>query len=74
MSPSDRLSRQQTKMRQWIDNGVLLGWLIDPDRRMVYIYRANQSPEQLIGPHELRGEHPVEGCVLSLKIIFEPLI
>ena len=37
MSPSDRLSRQQTKMRQWIDNGVLLGWLIDPDRRMVYI-------------------------------------
>jgi Uma2 family endonuclease len=47
MSPSDRLKDVQKKMREWMRAGVDLGWLIDADRRTVYIYRAGQSePER----------------------------
>ena len=74
MSPSDRLSRVQAKMHQWIDNGAQLAWLIDPDCRTVYIYRPGQPPEQLIGPMEVRGEHPVDGFVLALGRIFDPRV
>lgn len=43
--PSDRLPRVKAKMREWIDNGTALGWLIDADRRTVYIYRPDREPE-----------------------------
>jgi Uma2 family endonuclease len=43
-SPSDRLNKQKAKMREWMDNGVALGWLIDVDRRTAYIYRPVESP------------------------------
>lgn len=43
MSPSDRLSTARAKMDEWIENGCRLGWLIDPKREKVYIYRADGS-------------------------------
>ncbi len=45
MSPSDRLPKAKAKMRKWIENGAQLGWLLDPDRRTVYIYRPDREPE-----------------------------
>jgi len=30
-SPDDRLCRLRSKMREWIDNGASLAWLVDPD-------------------------------------------
>jgi Uma2 family endonuclease len=38
-SPSDRLSRVQQKMIEWIENSVQLGWLLDADNRTAYVYR-----------------------------------
>ena len=35
-------------MREWIENGVQLGWLLDPDHRTVYVYRPDREPEQLV--------------------------
>ncbi len=43
MSPSDRLAAARAKMDEWIENGCRLGWLIDPKREKVYIYRADGS-------------------------------
>lgn len=28
---------------QWMDNGCLLGWLIDPDEEVVYVYHQNKE-------------------------------
>ena len=39
ISPTDRLPRVKAKMREWIENGAQLGWLIDADRRTIYVYR-----------------------------------
>ncbi len=38
-SASDSLKTVQQKMQEYIDNGVLLGWLIDPQNQQVEIYR-----------------------------------
>ena len=73
MSPSDRLSKLKTKMREWIENGAQLGWLLDPDHRTVYIYRRDREPEQLVNPERLAGEGSVAGFVLVLADIWAEL-
>jgi Uma2 family endonuclease len=70
MSPTDRLSKVQAKMREWMDNGAQLGWLLDPDRRTAYIYRPGRDSEQSIHPDRLLGEGPVTGFVLDLAGIW----
>ncbi len=71
-SRSDRLSTLQSKMREWIENGAKLGWLIDPKTRSVYIYRPGQTAERLINPRRVQGEPPVEGFVLEMADIWNP--
>ncbi len=71
-SPSDRLPRVRKKMESWIANGVKLAWLIDADRRTVYVYRPRREPEKLNAPPKLKGEGPVAGFVLDLAEIWDP--
>ena len=42
-SATDRLVGCREKMEEWIGNGVELGWLIDPKRRVVEVYRAGEA-------------------------------
>ena len=72
-SPSDRLKQVKAKMRAWMENGVLLAWLLDADRTTAYIYRTSREPEELVNPKELKGEGPVAGFVLRLKDIWAGL-
>lgn len=72
-SQTDRPRMLREKMREWIDNGTQLAWLIDPAERAVEIYRPNGGVEVLAGPESLRGEGPVEGFVLDLLPVWEPL-
>ncbi len=69
-SDSDSLVTLQTKMKEYIDNGTKLGWLIDPQNRRVEIYRSNSDVEVLENPTELSGEDILPGFVLNLKRIF----
>ena len=69
-SPSDRLQSLQEKMLEYIDNGASLGWLIDRNKRMVYIYRPDGEVEVLDNPASLRGEGVLPGFVLDLSTIW----
>ncbi|HJZ95116.1 MAG TPA: Uma2 family endonuclease [Candidatus Solibacter sp.] len=69
-SPSDRLNKVQAKMVEWIANGAALGWLIDADKRTVYIYRPGRDPERLVSVEHANGEGPVEGFRLDLTDIW----
>lgn len=61
-STSDNLAPLHAKMRLYIQNGALLGWLIDARNRRVYIYRAGQAePELLENPVVLSGEDILPG-------------
>ncbi|MDX1979576.1 MAG: Uma2 family endonuclease [Bryobacteraceae bacterium] len=73
MSPSDRLSAMKAKMREWLDNGVQLGWLIDGAARTVYVFRPGAEPEVKTRIRKLAGDGPVKGFVLDLTDIWAGL-
>jgi Uma2 family endonuclease len=70
MSPSDGLEEQRAKMDEYIDNGVRLGWLIEPDRRLVHVYRPEQPVEVIDGLDELSAEPELPGFVLDLRRVW----
>ncbi|HAJ64064.1 MAG TPA: hypothetical protein DCP31_36500 [Cyanobacteria bacterium UBA8543] len=69
-SSSDTLKSLQDKMREYIDNGALLGWLIDPQQRRVEIYRLGLAVEVLENPAQLSGEAVLPGFVLNLHRVW----
>jgi Uma2 family endonuclease len=69
-SPSDRLRDVEAKMAQWIANGARVGWLIDPERKVVAIYRAGQAAEVLEDPSSVQGDGPVAGFELVMARVW----
>jgi len=70
LSESDTLDGLKRKMADWISNGALLAWLVDPYERQVFVYRPGQRAKRLKGPR-ISGEGPVEGLVLNLADVWE---
>ncbi len=71
MSPTDDLELLQDKMREYIDCGIRLGWLINPDAKQVEIYRQGQKTEVLDNPQTLSGEDIMPNLSVSLEAIFD---
>jgi Uma2 family endonuclease len=70
MSPSDNQRDAKAKMQKWIENGVLLGWLIDPKKKEVYIYREDGTINKLEGfAHQLSGETVLPGFLFDLSVL-----
>ena len=67
MSETDRLPPVQRKMERYIANGALLGWLIDPYRRRVYVYRPGVDVEILEDPETVSGEPVMPGFVFEVQ-------
>ncbi len=70
LSASDSLSKTQAKMREYMENGARLGWLINRRLQQVEIYRLNQTVEILQQPQTLSGEDVLPGFVLDLTSIW----
>ena len=70
LSPSDRLTKTQEKMQEYMQNGSRLGWLINRKKREVEIYRPGQEVEVLQCPLTLSGENVLPGFVLNLQKIW----
>lgn len=70
MSPSDSIEKTRAKMREYIDNGARLGWLINRQQQQVEIYRPNREVEILASPQTLSGEDILPGFVLDLAEIW----
>ncbi|MGB3695229.1 MAG: Uma2 family endonuclease [Spirulinaceae cyanobacterium] len=71
MSPSDTLTSIRKKMEEYMNNGVKLGWLINPQTHQVEIYRQGETKEALDNPTSLSGEDILPGFVLELQVIWE---
>lgn len=69
-SESDDWPVLQAKMREYVENGLVLGWLIDPKARQVEAYRRDRPPEQLENPTTLSEEVFLPGFVLDLSGIW----
>jgi len=71
-SPSDPLSTIEAKMREYIENGARLGWLLDPEERKAHIYRPDEQTRTLDKPEKISGDPILPSFVLELKPIWEP--
>ncbi|MFM7363704.1 MAG: Uma2 family endonuclease [Cuspidothrix sp.] len=70
LSPSDSLKTTQEKMKEYIDNGVRLGILINRKSRQVEIYKPGKEVEVLESPVTVSGEEVLKGFVLNLGMIW----
>jgi Uma2 family endonuclease len=70
-SKTDSLKTLQAKMQEYIENGSELGWLIDPIKRKVHVYRPNKAVEILDSPTEISGEPLLPKFTLELKDFWE---
>ena len=65
-SPTDSLSALQDKMREYMDNGAQLGWLIDPLGGQVFVYRPGAPAERLEEPDSVSADPVLPGFRLEL--------
>lgn len=70
VSETDDLKDAREKMQEYLNNGLRLGWLINPKTRKVEIYRINREVEILQSPASLSGEDVLPGFVLDLQPIW----
>ncbi len=71
-SPSDALKKVQEKMDEYIANGCQFGWLIDPDRQQIHVYRPGQPVQVLDNPQTVSGDPELPGFVLDLEPVWRP--
>ena len=72
LSPSDARTAVRRKMEEYRDNGARLGWLVDPGRRRVTIYRAGSDAEHRTGAGVLTADSVLPGFALDVAAIWEP--
>jgi len=69
-SPTDSLSVLLAKMREYLDSGAQLAWLIDPEQRRVYVYRPQEPIQELDKPETVSGDPLLAGFELDLREIW----
>jgi Uma2 family endonuclease len=70
-SRTDKLSLLQEKMLEYLENGVRLGLLINPQDRQVEIYRLGAEIEVMQSPSSVTFEDILPGFNLDLTRIWE---
>lgn len=66
-SKTDSLSELKTKMKEWLANGTLLGWLIDPEKEITYIFQPNSEEVAVAGFDQTLSGNPIlPGFTLQL--------
>jgi len=65
-SRSDSLKTLQQKMQEYMDSGVRLAWMFNPQDQQVEIYRQGQATEVRQLPTELSGEAVLRGFILHV--------
>lgn len=66
-SRTDALATLQAKMQEYLDSGVRLGWLFNPQDQQVEIYRQGQIKEVRTLPTELSGEEVLPEFRLKIE-------
>jgi Uma2 family endonuclease len=70
ISPSDRRTAQEAKVRLYLAAGTTLVWLIDPNQRTVTVFRPDRQPIVLDHGAELNGEDIFPGFSIPVAQIF----
>ncbi len=71
ISETDTLTGSKRKMERWIANGVHLGWLLEPKKERVWVYRNEGSPTLIASADYVEGSGPVVGFRLDLEQVWD---
>ena len=66
LSPADRASDVLAKVADWLSAGCELVWVVDPERRVARVYRADGTESFVSANDSLEGEQVLAGLVCSL--------
>jgi len=69
-SRSDRLPTLINKMEEYMENGASLGWLIDPKKRRVYVFKPGEEMVVLENPTVVSGDPLLPGFQLQMEEIW----
>jgi Uma2 family endonuclease len=61
LSPTDAAVDVNRKIEQYLVAGVRLVWVVDPDTRMVFVFRSNGTVSKVRETEELDGEDVLPG-------------
>jgi Uma2 family endonuclease len=70
VSPSDHYSRVQRKVREYLQRGVRMIWVVDPEDRSVTVYRSHQQVAILEENATLSGEDVLPGFTCPVAELF----
>jgi Uma2 family endonuclease len=69
LSHNDRPGEVLAKIGDWLDAGARLVWVIDPERRLARVYRADGTEYLLDETGQLLGEDVLPGFICTLASI-----
>ncbi|MBX9255037.1 Uma2 family endonuclease [Desmonostoc muscorum CCALA 125] len=69
-SKNDNMEPLRAKMREYLENGACLGWLIDRKNKKVEIYIPGRDVQVLDNPVTLSGEDVLPGFILDLTEVW----
>ena len=70
LSPSDSMRELGRKIGEFLENGVPLVWLVDPERETVTIYRSLSDTEQLTAADRITAEPILPGFSADIRLFF----
>lgn len=71
LSPSDVHSDISEKIQEYLDVGVQLVWVVDPDFETVMAYTKNEEPKLFTRAQELTAEKCLPGFKVRVSELFE---
>lgn len=73
ISPNDTAEEVAARITDYLRAGVALLWIVDPESRLVQIFRRDCSAAWLLGTGELKGEDVLPGFVCRVEDVFAGL-
>ena len=71
LAPDEKVEDYAAKVQEYLDWGVTLVWVIDPERREVWVYRKGREAQRLTDTDVLDGEEVIAGFRLPVHALFE---
>ena len=73
VSPNDRYPRVRRKVREYLEKGVRLIWVVDPVDRSVTVYRSLEDEDILTETETLEGCDVLPGFSCRVADFLPPL-
>jgi Uma2 family endonuclease len=70
LSPSDRVSRVEGKVAQWLEGGARMVWVVSPKLHTITVYRSLTNIVTLTEKDKLDGADVVPGFQIDVAEIF----